>query len=754
MPTFKEADRPITVTTPLGDDVLLLRGFSGLEGISRVFAFDLDVMAKKNTKVAFEQLLGKPVTVNLKLPEGGTRFFNGICYRVSEGGQDTTFTFYTLNIVPQFWLLAHRAQSRIFQRQSVPDILKKVLAGLDVSFQIQGTFEQRDFCVQYRETDFNFASRLMEEEGIYYFFKHAAGSHTMVLANTPAGHPDVPGKTQLIYEEVAGGFRDEDRVLTWEKAQELRSSKYTLFDHCFELPHKHLEAEKLVQETVAVGTVTHKLKLTENAKLELFDFPGEYAQRFDGVDKGGGDQPAELQKIFQDNRRTVEIRMQQDALPGLSISGTGNCRQMVAGHKFTLTRHFDGNGQYVITGVRHQASGAGDFLSGKTGAFRYSNGFTCIPVALPFRPLRLTPRPVVQGTQSAVVVGPPGEEIFPDKFSRVKVQFHWDREGKNDPDSSCWLRVITPWAGKQWGMVHIPRVGQEVIVDFLEGDPDQPIIVGSVYNSEMMPPYDLPANKTKSGIKTRSTLGGGPANFNEIRFEDKKGNEQLFIHAEKNQDIEVENDETHSVGHDRKKTIDHDETTHVKHDRTETVDHDETITIGSDRTELVGGNEALTVAQTQTVKVGQSQSVTVATTRSVTVGASQDTTVGSSRTETIGASDMLTVGASRSETVGGSQSQMVGGSLTITTGGVATITSGGATMVTAGAAITITAGGVMSIQAGGAVLINAGGAVSLNASAITLASAVTMCAGILMAPMVVAGAVASPVYTPGLGNML
>jgi type VI secretion system secreted protein VgrG len=754
MPTFKEADRPITVTTPLGDDVLLLRGFSGLEGISRVFAFDLDVMAKKNTKVAFEQLLGKPVTVNLKLPEGGTRFFNGICYRVSEGGQDTTFTFYTLNIVPQFWLLAHRAQSRIFQRQSVPDILKKVLAGLDVSFQIQGTFEQRDFCVQYRETDFNFASRLMEEEGIYYFFKHAAGGHTMVLANTPAGHPDVPGKTQLIYEEVAGGFRDEDRVLTWEKAQELRSSKYTLFDHCFELPHKHLEAEKLVQETVAVGTVTHKLKLTENAKLELFDFPGEYAQRFDGVDKGGGDQPAELQKIFQDNRRTVEIRMQQDALPGLSISGTGNCRQMVAGHKFTLTRHFDGNGQYVITGVRHQASGAGDFLSGKTGAFRYSNGFTCIPVALPFRPLRLTPRPVVQGTQSAVVVGPPGEEIFPDKFSRVKVQFHWDREGKNDPDSSCWLRVITPWAGKQWGMVHIPRVGQEVIVDFLEGDPDQPIIVGSVYNSEMMPPYDLPANKTKSGIKTRSTLGGGPANFNEIRFEDKKGNEQLFIHAEKNQDIEVENDETHSVGHDRKKTIDHDETTHVKHDRTETVDHDETITIGSDRTELVGGNEALTVAQTQTVKVGQSQSVTVATTRSVTVGASQDTTVGSSRTETIGASDMLTVGASRSETVGGSQSQMVGGSLTITTGGVATITSGGATMVTAGAAITITAGGVMSIQAGGAVLINAGGAVSLNASAITLASAVTMCAGILMAPMVVAGAVASPVYTPGLGNML
>src|SRR5262245_32845087 len=476
MAKFKEADRPLTVTTPLGPDVLLLRGFSGIEGISRLFGFDLDAMAEKNTKIAFDQLLGKSVTVNLTQPGGGKSFFNGICYRMSQRGQDPDFTFYSLRLVPKFWLLAHKAQSRIFQRLSVPDILKKVLADVDVSFQIQGTFEPRDFCVQYRETDFNFASRLMEEEGIYYFFKHTAGGHTMVLANTPASHPDVPGSTQLIFEEVIGGFRDEDRVLSWDKAQELRSSKYTLFDHSFELPHKHLEAEKTVQETVAVGTVTHKLKLAENARLDIFDFPGEYAQRFDGVDKGGGDQPGELEKIFQDNKRTVEIRMQQDALPSLVISGTSCCRQMVSGHRFTLTRHFDANGQYVITGVRHLATGAGDFLSGKTGEFRYSNGFTCIPMALPFRPMRLTPRPVVQGTQSAVVVGPPGEEIFPDKFSRVKVQFHWDRDGKNDAGSSCWVRVGTLWAGKQWGMIHIPRIGQEVIVDFLEGDPDQPII--------------------------------------------------------------------------------------------------------------------------------------------------------------------------------------------------------------------------------------------------------------------------------------
>ncbi len=370
---------------------------------------------------------------------------------------------------------------------------------------------------------------------------------------------------------------------------------------------------------MAAGKSSHKLKLSANSKLELYDYPGAYAQRFDGIQPGGGDRPSDLQKIFQDNARTAQLRMEEQAAASVLVHAASNCRQVVSGHKFTLERHFDGDGSWVVYQVEHAASDAADLRSGG-GGFTYQNHFTCFPAALPFRPPRVTPIPTVRGTQTAVVVGPPGEEIFTDKYSRIKVQFHWDREGKNNSDSSCWVRVATPWAGKQWGAIHIPRIGQEVVVDFLEGDMDQPIVIGSVYNAECMPPYALPANKTQSGIKSRSSLGGNAANFNEIRFEDKKGHEQLFIHAEKNQDIEVENNETHWVGHDRAKTIDHDETVHVKHDRIETVDNDETITIG------------------------RNQSLTVAVNRTETVGANETITVGANRTETVGANETLTIG--------------------------------------------------------------------------------------------------------------
>lgn len=572
MAIFTQAKRPLAVKTPLGPDKLLLVGFAGNEGLSQLFSFELDLIAENTTNVAFDKLLGQGITVELELASGGKRHFHGICNRVAQGERTVDFTSYRMEIVPQLWLLTRRAQSRIFQHMSVPDILKKVLEGLDVSFELRGTFEPRDFCVQYRETDFNFACRLMEEEGIYYFFKHSDGAHKMVVANSPASHPELPGGSRILFEKVVGGSRDQDRIFDWEKVQELRSGKYTLWDHCFELPHQHLEAEKTIQESVQVGTVSHKLKVANNDKLEIYDWPGEYAQRFDGIDKGGGEQPAELQKIFQDNKRTVELRMQEEAVHSVLIRGASACRQFVSGHKFTLERHFNGNGEYVLVSVRHTAGLRGAYRSDGGEGFRYENTFTCIPAALPFRPARTTPKPVVHGTQTAVVVGPPGEEIFTDKYGRVKVQFHWDREGKNDADSACWLRVGTPWAGKQWGMIHIPRVGQEVIVDFEEGDPDKPIVIGSVYNADHMPPYELPKNKTQSGIKSRSSPKGGSSNFNELRFEDKKGSEDIYFHAEKDFHRVVENDDDLKVGHDQ--------TISIKNNRTETVEEgNESITI-------------------------------------------------------------------------------------------------------------------------------------------------------------------------------
>jgi type VI secretion system secreted protein VgrG len=610
---YTQAGRLMAVTTPLGPDVLLLETFQGSETLSGLFHFQLGLLALSTSAVAFDKVLGQSVTVAFPLPGGGSRYFNGIVSRFSEGPQipgpegRPTFTRYRAEMVPRFWLLTRQAQSRIFQQMAVPDILKQVLKGLDVSYSLQGKYEPRDYCVQYRETDFAFASRLMEEEGIYYFFKHANGSHTLVVADNPQGHADVPGPTTLIYEGMIGGTREEDRILGWEKTQEVRSGKHTLWDQCFELPGKNLAAQKQLQDSVSVGTVSHNLKAGSDG-LEVYDYPGAYAQRFDGVAPGGSDRAADLQKIFQDNDRTVGLRSQEEAAAAVRIEGFSNCRHLAAGHKFTLTRHFDANGAYVLTGVEHTASQEGVYMGTESSPPAYSNRFECLPAALPYRPARRTLRAHVPGTQTAVVVGPQGEEIFTDKYGRVKVQFPWDRQGKNDANSSCWVRVGTLWAGKQWGSIHIPRVGQEVIVAFEEGDPDRPIIVGSVYNADQMPPYKLPDNRTQSGLKTRSSLKGTADNCNELRFEDKKGSEDILFHAEKDFHREVEHDDNLTVGHDQ--------TIEVKNNRTETVkEGNEQITIekGNRTVSIDTGDDTLTIKTgNQSIKLNVGGSTTEA----------------------------------------------------------------------------------------------------------------------------------------------
>jgi type VI secretion system secreted protein VgrG len=650
MGTYTQANRAMKVTTPLGPDTLLLVGFTGHEGLSQLFHYQLDLLAENSKEVAFDKLLGQPVSVSLALPGGKARSFAGICSRFSQGARDTTFTAYRLEMVPALWLLTHSAQSRIFQQLAVPDILKKVLTGLDVSWEITGTFEKRDYCVQYRETDFNFASRLMEEEGLYYFFKHEGG-HKMVVANTPQSHPDMPQASKLIFDVETGGNRPEDRVYSWEKVQELRAGKVTLWDHTFEKPHKHLEAEKTILESIAAGKVTHKQALGTNAKLELYDYPGEYAQRFDGVNKGGGDQPTEVEKIFQDNKRTVGIRMQQDAVPGLVVHGSSTCRQMVAGHKFTLERHFNADGAYVLTGVQHAANLSMDYRTdGAGGDYQYQNSFTCIPLAQPYRPQRTTPKPFVQGTQTAVVVGPPGEEIFTDKYGRIKVQFHWDRDGKNNAESSCWVRVAQPWAGKRWGAFFWPRIGQEVIVDFLEGDPDQPIIVGSVYNADQMPPYlgkgpdsKHPNDNKLTGVKSNTTKGG--QGFNEWRFDDTKDKQQVFVHAEKDMDERVKNDSREIVLHNRHLVVGGSSKDGNKQgDQREQVYQDKHLTVQRHHLEDIQGNMQLHVGGTQDILIDKD--------KKETVGGDHHHHAKKNRNEKVDQTQSLTVGQNQYEKVG------------------------------------------------------------------------------------------------------
>jgi type VI secretion system secreted protein VgrG len=651
MSKYSDQNRPIQLTTPLGADVMLLTELHGREALSEMFQFQQDTVVDVHTDVAFDKLLGKKVTVKITSVAGHERYINGLVRRVTAGNRDPEFKQFRLEIVPQLWLLTRKLNSRIFQQMSSLDIIKKVLTGVEVSYEVQGDFKSREYCVQYQETDFRFVSRLMEEEGIYYFFRHTEGSHTMVLGNTPQSHQKIGFVPQVDFIEDFGFTPTDTRVYGWYKGQEIRSQNCTLWDEHFQLFGKNLEAKKSIQDTVQCGTVAHKLTAGASADMELYEFPGEYSRHFDGINKSAGDQSDHLQWIFTENTRTVGVRMQQEAVEALLVDAQSTHPGFSAGYTFDLKGHWSDNGTYVLASVDHEAKQPIGVLAPEK--WSYSNTFSCIPIALPYRPQRTTPAPSVRGVQLATVVGPSGEEIFPDKYSRVKVQFHWDREGKNDIDSSCWLRVATYWAGKQWGAIHIPRIGQEVIVAFEEGDPDHPIIVGSVYNADNMPPYDLPENKTQSGIKSRSSMGGNPDTFNEIRFEDKFDQEEVYIHAQKDLNEVVENNRSTKVGMDRQEPGDdtlevkNDHTCKIHHDQIIKIDNDQNVNVQMNMTENIGMAQSTTANESITITCGQSSismtpvSITISSV-SITINADMDLTETGVMT-TITGSGMLTL---------------------------------------------------------------------------------------------------------------
>jgi type VI secretion system secreted protein VgrG len=597
---YTQDERKFSLSTPLGKDVLLFKGLTGEEGLSRLFEFEVLALAENKTKVPFDGLLGQKVTVKMKMGVDGTPcFLNGLCHRVRQGGRDETFTTYRIGMVPDVWKLSKRTRSRVFQQKKVPDILKAVFAGFPVEWEFSSDYEPRDYCVQYRESDLNFACRIMEEEGIWFCFKHEDGSHTMVVGDSATVHPDVPGETTVKYEELEGGVRDEERIFSWEKTQELRSGKVTLWDHHFELPRKHLEAEEPIVATAMAGTVTHKLRVGGNEDLELYDWPGEYAQRYDGVGPTGGNQPEEVQKVFKDNERTATLRMDEETVAGLVAHGETNARHLRAGHAFTLEKHFNADGGWVVLEALYEALQTGDYRSGNDD-LHFVSSFTCIPEGMRYRPPRTTAKPIIAGTQTAVVVGPKGEEIFTDKYGRVKVQFHWDRDGKYDPKSSCWIRVAQLIAGRRWGASFWPRVGQEVVVAFEEGDPDCPIIVGVVYNPDQMPPYlgEGPDPKHRNdnrlmGVKSNTTLGG--VGYNEWRFDDTKGKEQVFVHAEKDLDVRVKSTLRETVGGDVNRMVGGEKDGRKWGDSKEKVYRDVHSQVGRHRDEHIGGDMKLMV---------------------------------------------------------------------------------------------------------------------------------------------------------------
>ncbi|HEU4387917.1 MAG TPA: type VI secretion system tip protein TssI/VgrG [Blastocatellia bacterium] len=528
----------LTINTPLGKDKLLVRALTGEEEISGLFQFTLE-MVSEDDSLDFDAIVGKNSVVTLTLNDGSKHYFNGIVTRFIQEDSDPRLTIYYAELRPWLWLLTKTADCRIFQNQTAPEIIETIFTEngfTDFRNELKASYPQREFCVQYNETAFAFVSRLMEEEGIFYFFEHSEAKHTLVLADDSDSFKPcagLPGGAR--YRKSAINWTDDHVITRCTLEKQVVTGKFSHDDFNFETPSTDLMVSLESKES----------------KFRVYEYPGRFLE----TDRGD---------------KLAGVRIEACQQPMIRLRGEGHVRAFVAGFRFDLKEHYreDVNKTYVLRSVSHAAT-----------LESYSNSFEAFPVETTFRPPRRTPKPIIAGTQTAIVVGKKGEEIWTDKYGRIKVQFHWDQRGKRDENSSCWIRVDYGWAGKQWGGIFIPRIGQEVVVSFLEGDPDRPVITGAVYNAEQTVPYPLPEEQTKSTTKTNSSKGGG--GFNEIRFEDKKGEEEVFLHAQKDNNIVVE--------HDRTKKVLNDETNAIRQNRSTTIEE------GNDTYVVAKGNRTFQV---------------------------------------------------------------------------------------------------------------------------------------------------------------
>jgi type VI secretion system secreted protein VgrG len=549
-------DRVLQLTVPaLAKDYLLIKRLRCREGLNQLFRIELELFHEEEfvtyepTAVDPKKLLGKPMILSVHQNGPTERYFHGICISFAQGNRDARFSKYTAELAPKVWMLTQISRSRIFQNRTVPQILDEVFEGYDVKNEIKGKFEPRNYCVQYRETDWDFVSRLMEEEGVFYYFEHTADNHRMILGNTAESHRPCPTAAKVTFttqREPAGDYW-KPAVYSFVVDDKIRTGKVELRDFNFQLPLHDL-----------IAPHTSRFNVGGNQDLEYYDWPGDYAHHFDGIDAGGAEKPAALQPVFQDRERVAKLRQEEIDVGYKTIYGTADNCALTAGHRFGLTGHpqRDRNVEYVLTSVQHHAVQSPSYNADEPVVNPYTVKLACIPHGgenAPFRPLRKTPKPVVYGSQTAKVVGNPGDEIFTDKYGRVKVHFHWDRSDYNDQRASAWLRYGTLIAGNKWGSQFIPRVGQEVIVDFMEGDPDKPLIVGCVYNEQTMPHYELPKYKTLSYIHTHSTPKA--QGFNTLRFEDKAKKEQVFIHSQKRYDLRARGSMYETCGGNRQEVI-------------------------------------------------------------------------------------------------------------------------------------------------------------------------------------------------------
>ena len=672
--------RLMEISTPLDEGVLLFHGMRARDEVSRLFDYQLDLLSPKKD-VNLDEILGKNVTVKLALPDESTRYFNGYVTRFAQGGMYGRYYRYFAVVHPWLWFLTRTTDCRIFQDMTVPEIVKKVFgdhATADFEFELTGTYRKWTYCVQYRETDFNFVSRLLEHEGIYYYVKHSDGHNTVVVSDSTSKQTPFPGYEKILFVAPEQLVRPElEHINDWDFTREIQPGVWVHDDYDLERPSVELKTRKVLARSY------------EPSDYEMYDYPGLYLQKADGEQYAGV-------RIDELGSRFETVR-----------AGT-NAKGISVGSLFTLDGfpRDDQNCEHLILAANHDLEFS-DYEAMPEGA---RTGYRCNFVAMAsqqqFRPRRATPKPFVQGPQTAMVVGPAGDEIYTDKFGRVKVQFHWDRYGKKDQNSSCWIRVSHPWAGKGWGAVATPRIGQEVIVDFLEGDPDQPIITGRVYNAESQPPFGFPAGAVLSGIKSNTHKGAG---YNELSMDDTAGKERVFIHGQYNMDTVVEHDQTSTIHNNRTDRVDVDDSESIgknqKWDvgvnRDAKIGSNETLKVGANRTKNVGANETITVGGNRDGTVNKSETLTVALTRTHSVGINEAITIGAAQEVTVGAMQTITVGANQTTTVGANQSNSIGAAQSTTVGAAQTLKVGAAQNVDVAAAANLKVGADQAIKVAG-----------------------------------------------------
>lgn len=691
----------ITVQMPAEGESLLFWKLSGHEAMSAPFALSLTLLGT-DARIDRSRLLSQPVTVTLPTQNPlNPRYLNGKITRVAVGAMElsgTRYAAYTLTVEPDLWPMKRDRNLRIFQEKTVPQIVCALLAEnrVNVEDRLSGRYRMWDYCVQYQESSLDFISRLMELEGIAYHFEHGPDKHTLVLTDGVTRYQPFSGYETIPYHPTpSGGTTDEEGISEWALEDSVTPGIYSLDDYDFRKPHAWLFQARQNPVSPSPG------------RIDVYDWPGRFVDHHHGEDY-------------------ARIRQERWQVEHQQIQGAANAMGIAPGTTFQLSNapFFSDNGEYLTTAAEYHfeenryASGSGNDTVQRTR-------FVVIPSSVVYRPAQTTLWPRTGGPQTAKVVGPPDESIWTDKYGRVKVKFHWDREAKGDDTSSCWVRVSSAWAGQGYGGVQIPRVGDEVVIDFINGDPDRPLIIGRVYNEASMPPWELPGSATQMGFISR-TKDGAPDQANMLRFEDKPGAEQLSVQAQRNMDTYVKNEESHTVGSHRTKTVQGNETTTVALNRTETVSGNETLTVAGSRTETVSGaetqsvtgNRNRTVSGSETIAVTGSKTTTIGGDDSRTISGNQAIAVTGTRTDTVEGHVTLTFSKGLDEFISKNVNSHITGTLNETTDGAKS------TSVGAGHQMVVTRGGQLIDVTGNQTLL-ASADTTLQSGGVMTASAAT-----------------------------